>query len=41
MFDRVFDCLNVAKINEHITSRKPDLAPYREIEDPQFEVFYY
>ena len=40
-FDRVFDCLNVTKLNEHITSRKPDLAPYRDVDDPRFEVLFH
>ena len=38
MFDKVFDCLNVSRLNQDITARKPALAPYRSTDDWRFEV---
>ena len=36
--DEFFDCLNSRSFTENICKRKPALAPYRDIEDPRFEV---
>ena len=38
IFDRFFDCLNVRAYSEAQKKLKPDLAPYRTIEDPCFMV---
>ncbi len=38
MMDRFFDCLNGRSLKEHIHTRKPDLAPYTNINDPRFAV---
>ncbi|XP_074645847.1 uncharacterized protein LOC141902104 [Tubulanus polymorphus] len=38
MSDRFFDCLDVRSFNEHINKRKPDLAPYRRLDDERFQV---
>ena len=34
MFDRAFDCLNVAKRHD----KKPDRRPYYSVDDERFEV---
>ncbi len=36
--DRFFDCLNVRSLREDVFRRKPDLAPYKRVDDPRFEV---
>ena len=38
MFDRFFDCLNTRDAKEGKKKRKPDLDPYRSIEDGRFQV---
>ena len=38
MFDRFFDCLNTRNANEGRQKRKPDLDPYRSVEDKRFDV---
>lgn len=40
MFDKFFDCLNTRYVGEAKKSRKPDLEPYRSINDKIFEVCY-
>ena len=36
MMDSFFDCLNVRSFTEHKTSRKPNVAPYKNCDDPRF-----
>ena len=38
LFDRLFDCLNVRGVNEDITKRKPNLSPYRSVNDHRLKV---
>lgn len=38
LVDRFFDCLNGRSLHEAICARKPDLAPYKQADDPRFEV---
>lgn len=38
MFDRFFDCLNSRNLSEGKKKRKPDLDPYRSINDSRFKV---
>ena len=38
MCDRFFDCLNTRSLTEHTNKRKPDLAPYRLVNDSRFQV---
>lgn len=38
LVDRFFDCLNGRSLHEAIRTRKPDLAPYKQADDPRFEV---
>ena len=38
MFDRFFDCLNTQNASEGKRKRKPDLDPYRSVEDKRFKV---
>ena len=35
MMDSFFDCLNVCSFTEHKTSHKPNVAPYKNCEDPR------
>ena len=37
LMDRFFDCLNVRSFNEGIHTKKPDLLPYRFLDDPRFQ----
>lgn len=37
MFDKVFDCLNVSRREEHRRQRKPELAPYTSLDDWRFK----
>ena len=37
-FDKFFDCLNVRSMSASIHSRKPDLRPYRDPNDPRLQV---
>ena len=37
VFDKVFDCLNVMRVNQ---GTKKELAPYREITDWRFKVSF-
>ncbi|XP_034315553.2 uncharacterized protein [Magallana gigas] len=37
LVDRFFDCLNGRSLHEAIRTRKPDLAPYKQADDPRFE----
>ena len=36
--DKFFDCLNSRSFTEHLVKLKPDLAPYRAINDQRFQV---
>ena len=36
-WDRFFDCLNGLHFVEHLRKKKPDLAPYMEVNDPRFD----
>ena len=36
MMDTFFDCLNVRSFTEHKTSCKPNVAPYKNCDDPRF-----
>ena len=36
--DRFFDCLNTRSLVEDVRTRKPDMAPYRHIDDERFTV---
>ncbi len=36
MVDAFFDCLNVRSTNEHKRKRKPNLAPYKNVDDDRF-----
>ena len=38
-FDRFFDMLNTRSLEEGIYKRKPDLLPYRKIDDARFKVY--
>ena len=38
LMDRMFDCLNVRALTEGDHKLKPDLMPYRSVDDPRFEV---
>ena len=38
MFDHFFDCLNTRNASEGKKKRKPDLDPYRNVEDKRFKV---
>lgn len=38
MFDRFFDCLNTRNASEGKKKRKPDLDPYRSVNDKRFDV---
>ena len=40
LFDKFFDCLNTRRAGEEKEKRKPDLDPYRSIEDTRFTVRY-
>ena len=40
MFDRFFDCLNTRDAREGKHKRKPDLDPYRSVEDKRFDVSF-
>jgi hypothetical protein len=40
LMDRMFDCMNVRSETEGIRRRKPDLLPYRDENDPRFQVGY-
>ena len=40
LMDRFFDCLNVRALDEGDMKRKPDLAPFRSLNDPRFRVGY-
>ena len=37
-FDKFFDILNVRSPHEGIRKRKPNLAPYRDVNDPRLQV---
>ena len=39
-FDKFFDCLNVRSLSECVHSRKPDLRPYRNPDDPRLQVIH-
>ena len=39
MFDKLFDCLNVCSITEHLAKRKPDVEPYHSISDARLKIF--
>ena len=39
MFDKLFDCLNVCSITEHLAKHKPDVEPYHSISDARLKVF--
>ena len=38
IFDRFFDCFNVRSYSEGRKKRKPDLLPYRTVNDSRFKV---
>ena len=38
MFDRFFDCFNTRRAGEGKEKRKPDLEPYRSVNDVRFAV---
>ena len=38
VFDRFFDCLNTRNASEGKKCRKPDLDPYRSVDDKRFDV---
>ena len=38
LIDRFFDCMNVRALTEGNHKRKPDLNPYRSINDVRFKV---
>jgi len=38
MFDKLFDCLNVRDLHQWVHKLKPDLKPYRKVDDKRFEV---
>lgn len=38
MFDMFFDCLNTRSLAEPTRRRKPDVAPYRSVNDPRLKV---
>ena len=38
MFDKFFDCLNTRRVGEGKELRKPDLDPYRTVNDTRFHV---
>ena len=40
IFDTFFDCLNVRSLEEHHRRRKPNLAPYRQMDDGRLNVRY-
>ena len=40
LFDKFFECLNTRRAGEGKEKRKPDLDPYRSIEDTRFTVRY-
>ena len=40
MFDKFLDCLNTRRAGEGKEKRKPDLEPYRNIEDGRFTVSF-
>ncbi len=37
-FNKFFDLFNVRSLTEHIKQRKPDLKPYRDVEDKRLKV---
>lgn len=37
LMDRFFDCLNTRNLDEATRRRKPDLAPYRAVDDARFD----
>uniref|UniRef100_A0A1X7TLV3 Uncharacterized protein n=1 Tax=Amphimedon queenslandica TaxID=400682 RepID=A0A1X7TLV3_AMPQE len=37
LFDKLFDCLNIRDDTQWCQKEKPDLKPYREIDDDRFE----
>ena len=39
LMDRFFDCLNVSRYVNH--TRKPELEPYKEVDDWRFQVYIY
>ena len=39
-FDRFFDCLNTRAAGEGKKKRKPDLDPYRSVDDKRFKVSF-
>ena len=41
LFDRFFDCLNTRNAEEGKKKRKPDLDPYRTVENRRFQVCFY
>ena len=41
MIDGFFDCLNVRSTTEHQRRRKPFLAPYRDVHDNRYVIFYF
>lgn len=38
LFDKFFDCVNVRDDQQWRRKRKPDLKPYRSLDDERFEV---
>ena len=36
--DRFFDCLNGRYQNQDLATKKPDLAAYKSLDDPRFQV---
>ncbi|KAJ8025305.1 Transposable element P transposase [Holothuria leucospilota] len=36
LVDAFFDCLNVRSTSEHVRKRKPNLAPYKQLDDNRF-----
>ena len=40
MFDKFFDCFNTRHMEEGRRNRKPDLDPYRSVNDGRFELSY-
>ena len=37
LMDRFFDCMNTRHLNEGQRKLKPDLDPYRDVNDPRFD----
>ena len=40
MIDKFFDCLNTRHLEEGKRKRKPDLDPYRNVNDRRFKVHF-